>query len=135
MGILDELLNTFGGALGGNTGGGNSLLNIIMQMLGGPNSGGLQGLEKVFRDSGLKDQFDSWVSTGGNLPVSGDQMGSIFGDKLGDIARQLGVSEKEAADGLAGMFPQVVDKLTPDGQIPSSDQFAQEMDDLNSKLG
>jgi uncharacterized protein YidB (DUF937 family) len=134
MGIFDEIMNTLGGGMGSGAGGGNPLLNIILQMLSGPNSGGLQGLGKVFADRGLKDQFDSWISTGGNLPVSADQMGSVFGDKLGDIAKQLGVSEKEAAGGLADIMPQVIDQLTPDGQIPASDQFSQEMDDLNSKL-
>jgi uncharacterized protein YidB (DUF937 family) len=134
MGILDDLLGAFGGGSGSPAGGGNPLLNIVMQMLTNPNSGGLDGLLKQFTQSGLKDQFDSWVSTGQNMPVSPDQMGNVFGNQLGDIAKQLGLSEKEAAGGLAEIFPQVIDKLTPGGQIPDSDQLSKDLEDLNSKL-
>lgn len=134
MGIIDELMGTLGGGAGGATEGSNQLLNIVMQMLSNPDSGGLQGLLKKFTDSGMKDQFDSWVSTGGNMPVSGDQLGSVFGDQLGQIANQLGLSEKEAAGGLADIMPQIIDKLTPNGQIPESDQLSNELDMLNSKL-
>jgi uncharacterized protein YidB (DUF937 family) len=120
MGILDDIMGSLGGGVGGDVKGGNPLMNIVMQMLSSPDSGGLHGLMKVFMESGLKDQFASWVGTGSNMPVSADQISSIFGDKLGPIAKQLGISEQEAAGGLADMMPKIIDKLTPDGQIPEA---------------
>ena len=132
MGLLDAVA---GLATGGNTGGGNPLMNIAMQLLSNQQTGGLQGLVKQFQDSGLGEQVASWVSTGRNLPVSGDQIKNAFsGGQLGQIASKLGISENDAAGGLAGILPDLIDKLTPNGKVPEGDLMAQGLDLLKSKL-
>lgn len=133
MGLLDMVTGALGGA--GGQAGGNPLLNIVMQMISNPQSGGLSGLLQKLQEGGLGEQAASWVSTGQNLPVSGDQLKNILGGgQLGQIASQLGMSEDDAAGGLAGMLPQVIDKLTPDGQVPNNDLMAQGLDMLKGKL-
>lgn len=133
MGLLDMVTGALGGA--GGQAGGNPLMNIVMQMVSNPQSGGLSGLLQKLQDGGLGEQAASWVSTGQNLPVSGDQLKNILGGgQLGQIASQLGMSEDDAAGGLAGMLPQVIDKLTPDGQVPNNDLLAQGLDMLKGKL-
>ncbi len=134
MGLLDAVAGAISGAAGGNAGGGNALMNIAMQLISNPNSGGLQGLVKSFQEGGLKEQVASWVGTGANLPISGDQIKSVLGGKLGPIASQLGLSEGDAATNLANLLPGVVDKLTPNGQIPDGDLMAQGMNLLKGKL-
>lgn len=132
MGLFDMVT---GALKSGDTEGGNPLANIVMQMVSDPNSDGLQGLVKSFQDSGLGEQVASWVSTGSNLPISADQVKKAFeGVQLGQIARQLGVSENEAACELADMLPNVIDKLTPNGQIPEGDLLAQGLNMLKGKL-
>lgn len=137
MGLLDIVAGAMGG---GNAGGGNPLLGIVMQMLtkGGQGGGlgGLAGLAKAFQDKGMGDQMSSWISTGQNLPISPEQIKAVLGGgQLGQIASQLGVNENEAAGGLADMLPQVVDKLTPNGQIPQeNDLMAQGLELLKGKL-
>jgi uncharacterized protein YidB (DUF937 family) len=131
MGLLD----TISGALGGNGAGGNPLLNAVMQMLANKEAGGLQGLLKTLADNGLGEQVQSWVGTGQNQPVSVDALRNALGDgTLGRIANQAGVSADEAAGGLAQLLPQVVDKLTPNGELPQGDLLSQGLDLLKGKL-
>jgi uncharacterized protein YidB (DUF937 family) len=93
--------------------------------------GGLGGLVQSFQQGGLGEVVNSWVSTGQNLPVSAEQLQSVLGGgQLQNIAAQLGVSPEQASGSLADLLPQVVDKLTPNGQLPEGggDLLAQGMD-------
>lgn len=81
--------------------------------------GGLQGLLGQFQEKGLGDQVASWIGTGQNQPIGGEQVRAALGpDQLQQLAGQLGLSHGEAAEGLAGLLPQVVDKLSPEGSLP-----------------
>lgn len=121
MGLLDSVVGALGGAQGGAGGGHAALINAVIAMLGhGGPAGGLAGLIEKFQQAGLGEQVGSWVSTGQNLPVSADQIGGALGpDLLSQIAAQLGLSHGEAAGQLSHVLPQVVDKLTPDGRLPT----------------
>ena len=119
MGLLDGLL---GSVMGGMMGGGqqqasNPLLQIALQLL--QQNGGLQGILGKFQQAGYGEQAQSWIGTGQNLPIDAGALSQIFGQgQLGQIAQQLGVSHEEAAGQLAQALPQVVDQMTPNGQIP-----------------
>jgi uncharacterized protein YidB (DUF937 family) len=125
MGLLDSVIgavvNSQGGQ-GGAQGGGADLLNAVIGMLGNNNAGGLggiAGLVEKFQQSGLGDVAKSWVSTGQNMPVSPDQLGGVLGDDMiAGLSRQTGVNQGDLLGQLAQMLPQVVDKLTPNGQVP-----------------
>jgi uncharacterized protein YidB (DUF937 family) len=68
--------------------------------------------------SGLGQQAQSWVSTGTNLPISPDQIAAALGGaQLQGLARQLGMTQDQAAGGLADLLPHVVDQLTPNGAV------------------
>lgn len=136
MGLLDSVMNALESAGGGN-GGNNAMLDAVMQMLanrGG--NGGLAGLVQAFQQHGLGEQMRSWIGTGQNLPVSPEQIQAALGSgPLGQIAAQLGMSESQAAGGLADLLPQVIDKLTPNGQLPQGDDLmAQGLELLKGKL-
>ena len=130
MGLLDGIL----GSLAGNSGsqqGENPLLQMAMQMLAhrsdGTSSGGLGGLVDAFQNAGLGDQVKSWIGTGANMPISADQLNNVLGsDKIRDIANQLGMSHGEVSGGLADMLPQLIDKLSPNGQLPDSHNMLQD---------
>ena len=127
MGLLDSVV----GALSGSqSAGSNPLLNIVMQLINNPQSGGLGGLVQSFEQGGLGDVVKSWVLTGQNLPISAEQIKAVLGGgQLQDIAAQLGVSTEQASGSLADLLPQVVDKMTPNGQLPEGgDLLAQGMD-------
>jgi uncharacterized protein YidB (DUF937 family) len=123
MGLLDSVL---GMVTGGQQGGGNAaLLNMVVGMLannsgGAGGGGGLADIVGKFQQAGMGDVVSSWIGTGQNAPISGDQLGNVLGsDMIANIAKQLGVSQGDAAGQLAQMLPQVVDKLTPNGEAPA----------------
>ena len=60
----------------------------------------------------------------------GDE-GLVGDDTVNELAQQAGISEDEAAAVLAKVVPQVVNGVTPDGQLPSDD----ELDQLVAKFG
>ena len=120
MGMLDSLLGSaLGGMLGNSAQAQNPLLQIALQML--QQNGGVGGLLDKFRQGGFADQADSWQSTGQNLPISASALQEVLGTgSIGQIAQQLGMSHGEAAGGLAQILPQVIDGLTPDGNVPDN---------------
>ncbi|MEU7075786.1 YidB family protein [Streptomyces narbonensis] len=126
----NDLGSLLGGLLGGGGqggGGGAGVLGSLLGALAGGKSGGgadganpLGGLIDMLTKSGLVDQAQSWVGTGRNQPVSGAQIAEALpDDTLQKVAADAGVSPQEAADQLARSLPQAVDKLTPDGSVPS----------------
>jgi uncharacterized protein YidB (DUF937 family) len=138
MGLFDSVL----GALGqGQAGGGHAgLLNAVIGMLGPGGGaaasggiGGLVGLVERFHQGGLGDVVNSWVGTGQNLPVSGDQLRSVLGgDTVANLASQLGMNHGDLLGQLSHLLPQVVDQLTPNGQLP---QAGGGLGDLAGMLG
>lgn len=106
-GMLGSALGGAAGGAGGGVGGG---------------AGGLAGLVEQFSRHGMGDIAKSWVGSGQNMPVSPDQLGQVLGgDMLGQMSRQLGVNQGDLLGQLSQMLPQVVDQLTPQGQIPQGD--------------
>jgi uncharacterized protein YidB (DUF937 family) len=120
MGLLDTILGGQNRA-GGDTGGANPLLGVLAGLLA--QSGGLPGLLSKFTQAGHDQQVKSWVSTGENQPIAPDQVRNVIGnDQVSAIASQLGVDPAQASQLLAKFLPNVVDKLTPHGQVdPSAD--------------
>ncbi|WP_298603979.1 YidB family protein [Zoogloea sp.] len=139
MGLLDQLAGQVLGSLAGGDGqqqGGGAgqalLLQLAMSLLQGQGGvaaqggqldlgGILGGLVARFGEAGLAEQASSWVGTGQNLPVSAEQIGQVFGNSaLGDMAAQLGMPSEQVAGHLANLLPQVIDGLTPGGQLPAA---------------
>jgi uncharacterized protein YidB (DUF937 family) len=138
MGLLDSVLgaamgggqqqggglgNILGSMLGGQQGGGgmnSQLINMAIGMLGNDGGqGGLGGLAAKFQQAGLGDAMSSWIGSGDNHAVSGDQISSALGpDALNDIASKLGMSQGDAAGQLSQILPGLINGLTPNGQAP-----------------
>ncbi len=161
MGLLDELLRGgLQGGLGqgmgqqqrpaGQAGGGlagtaMALLPVVLAMLskgqGGASApragmGGIGDILEQFQRAGYGDQARSWVGTGPNMPVSPDVMAQVFGrDGLAQIASQAGLSEQQASAGLTEVLPEVVDRLTPQGEVPDFDALTASVGDLQRRFG
>ena len=126
MGLLDSVIGALGQSPGGahSSGGQADLISAVVGMLaqGSAGPGGLAGLVAKMQQSGLGDVVRSWISTGQNQPISPDALGGVLGnDTVAGLAGQLGMNHGELLGQLAQMLPQVVDKLTPQGQIPHGD--------------
>ncbi len=135
MGLLDQLGQAAGGMLGG--GNANPLVKAIVSLLDKNSSiGGLEGLIQSFQRNGLTDIVNSWVGTGQNLPISSDQINQGLGsDLVGQLASKTGLSADAASSQLASLLPGLIDKLTPDGNVPAGGLLEQGLNLLKGKLG
>ncbi len=135
MGLLEEMGK---GLLSKVLGGGSSqnpLMDMVLGLIANPQSGGLQGLIQTFKEKGLGDAMSSWIGTGENQPVSSDQIQHALGGSfIQQIAQQLGSSKSEVSGGLATLLPDIIDKLTPTGNVPQGDQLLQGLEVLKKNF-
>ncbi len=118
MGLLDQVL---GGLLGGG-GAPSPMQGVLGQLLGGGQQtggmGGIGGLISMFEQAGLGHIAQSWVGNGQNLPVSPDQLQSVFGqERVQSMASQAGMQPQDFLSQLAQHLPNAVDGMTPNGQV------------------
>ena len=144
MGGLGDLLKGAGGGSGGGLGdllggilgggsqggsssglGGNPMLKMLLPLVASLlMNGGLQKILGRLQQNGKGATGQSWVSTGENEPVdAADIKAALDPGELERIAQQLGVSEDEAADAVAQVLPDVVDKATPAGERRADDEL------------
>ena len=129
MGLLDSVLGSAMGAMGGGQGGaGADMLTRVLGGLLGPGgvaggaggAGGLAGLVQQLQQGGLGDAVQSWVGHGQNQPVSAEQLhAALGGDQVSAMAQEAGVPQDDLMAQLSKLLPGVVDKLTPNGELPA----------------
>lgn len=118
MGMLDGLLGQITSSLSGASGQQAGLAGTLLANLS--QGGGLQGLIQNMQQQGLGNIANSWVGTGGNLPISPAQIQQVLGNQqLQQLAAQHGLDLNDVANHVAQILPVVVDKLTPNGQLPT----------------
>lgn len=106
-----------------------SLLSSLLGLISDQTRGGLAGFLERFRAVGLGDTVDSWVGSNSNRVLSNEQVESALGtEATTEMARQAGLDHETTKTALGAMIPGVVDRLTPDGIVPTDD-------DLLSRLG
>ena len=82
--------------------------------------GGLDVLIDQFKQSGLEDVIKSWIGTGQNQAISPTQLRQALGQNaVNDLSRQTGASPDDLLSQLSRYLPGVIDRLTPNGQLPS----------------
>lgn len=87
--------------------------------------GGLGGLLDKLKDAGHGNVADSWVGSGQNQPINANDLGTALGPQvIHEIAQRTGLNEQELLQQLSTALPGIVDKLTPNGQIPQHHQVA-----------
>ena len=135
MSLLNSVIGALTPSQQGGGGGQADLLGAVIGMLGqgggqaggqsgglGGGLGGLAGLVAKMQQSGLGDVANSWVGTGENQAIAPDQLGQVLGgDMISGLTKQLGMNQGDLLGQLSQMLPQVVDKLTPNGQVPQGD--------------
>jgi uncharacterized protein YidB (DUF937 family) len=90
--------------------------------------GGLGGLLQQLQKGGLGNVVNSWIGPGQNQPASPGQIGSALGpDIVKTLAQRSGLSEEEITKQLSQVLPGVVDKLTPNGRLPTLAELSQAM--------
>ena len=88
--------------------------------------GGLGGLLNKLQQGGLGNTANSWVGSGQNQPVSPSQLGSALGPSIIKmLAQKSGLSEEEITKQVSQVLPGIVDKLTPNGRLPTAAELSQ----------
>lgn len=120
MGLLDQLKAQAESAVQQFSGEHPQLGQEVMNLVhSGP--GGLNGLVQQFQAGGLGHLIQSWISTGPNQPASAQQIQqALGGDRLRQIAARVGLDPNVVAQQLSTILPQVVNHLTPNGQLPQA---------------
>lgn len=154
MGLLDAILKQagsadLGGARGSSAMGGIAelvmknpqiiaaalaMLNPKDTSVGG--GGGLAEVIRAFNKGGLGDEMASWVSGGPNKPVDPGALANVLGpDVLGQFARQAGIGKGDASSVLASILPELVNQMTPQGQVPQGNSLDTTIGSLLGQLG
>ncbi|MBD2824249.1 YidB family protein [Xenorhabdus szentirmaii] len=127
MGFFEQIANML-------TGGKNQQLQHMVDWLEG--QGGMSGLVEKFSQQGLDGTIRSWIGSGENLPIHPDQLSSIFGsDTIQQLAEKIGIDPNEASSLLSKHLPNLIDKVTPNGEVPENmDLKSAGMNMLKDKL-
>lgn len=121
--MLDQLLKgALQGLAGSQAGGTSPLLQLVASLLNNNSQfGGLAGLIQQFQRAGLDSQISSWISTGKNMPISAEQLLKVFGaGEMQKMASQVGMEPNAFGAELSQLLPQMIDRVTPQGQVPST---------------
>lgn len=109
-GLGDLMRGRLGGLLAGGAAG--SIL-----------TGGLNDLLKQLQQSGQGEAVDSWVGSGPNKAIAPKDLANALGsDKVNALLAQTGMSRDELLNALSQYVPQVVDRLTPQGRLPTEQE-------------
>ncbi|HUK62260.1 MAG TPA: YidB family protein [Dongiaceae bacterium] len=95
----------------------------------------LEQLLQQFTAAGLGREASSWVSTGDNLPISGEQLARVLGaSNVRGLSEQFNVSPDSASTGLASLLPALIDHLTPKGQIDAETPLTASLSALRGRF-
>jgi uncharacterized protein YidB (DUF937 family) len=113
MGLFDSLAGNMLGKFGGEKG---AIAQVAIDLFN--QNGGLPGVLEKFKAAGFSSQVASWVGTGANQQISADQVTQVLGSStITAAADKLGISSNEISAKIAEYLPQVVDRMTPDGEV------------------
>jgi uncharacterized protein YidB (DUF937 family) len=119
MGLFDQIAGAAIGALQQQAGGGTSPVGLILRLVQG-HGGGLQGILDLLKAGGLAGAVQSWLGSGPNQAVTADQLGTALGPQhTAALAGAAGIGGAELLKLLAEHLPALVDRLSPNGQLPT----------------
>jgi uncharacterized protein YidB (DUF937 family) len=114
MGLLDDVEGKALQSMAGS----NPCIAGVMDMINN-HPGGISGLLQQFHDQGLGGIASSWVGTGVNQSISAEQIQSVLqNEHIQAFAAKAGVSPEQASSMISQYLPMIIDKLTPNGQVP-----------------
>jgi uncharacterized protein YidB (DUF937 family) len=110
MGLLDQI----GGMPGGQAGKAEQLQAIMTWI---EQQGGIEGILEKFRNGGLGEILESWLSQQSNMLVNSEQIASVFGlPALQDLGTKLGVDSQTASSLIAEYLPKIIAGLSPQSE-------------------
>ena len=91
-------------------------------------TGGMMDLVHQFRGAGKADAMDSWIARGPNKAVSSQDLSHVLTEEqIAFLTQRTGLSREELLAGLSERLPQVVDRLTPEGRVPTAEEMQRKL--------
>ena len=155
MGLLDGLM----GQMGQQSGGLGGLMGLAESLLGGgavqgqgksgvaaallpellrwvQQQGGVSNALSTLSASGLGAQAQSWISNGANQQMATHQVSQLLGsDQVTQLAAKIGVSPEQIQSVVAMLLPQIINHLTPSGDISNPEESNNILNSALGKLG
>lgn len=125
---LGSMLGGLGANPGGTNAGGGTQSGGLGDLLGGAGAGGLGGilsgglgdLMEQFNGSGKGAKAQSWVNDGDNEDIDTDELEQTLGaETIATLQQQTGLSKQELLERLSKTLPDAVNRMTPDGRLPT----------------
>lgn len=130
MSLLDTLASSFGQSSPQGGAAPAGLMAVAMEFVNNQ-PGGVMGLIQRFHENGAGDVVSSWIGNGENKPIDPGTLTNVLGsDTVTNMAQKAGVSTDQLSGMLAAVLPHLVDKATPDGQVPADGKL-----DLSNVMG
>jgi uncharacterized protein YidB (DUF937 family) len=108
-----------------------SAIGAILSYVNSPQVGGVAGLQRMFEQGGLGSIVSSWVGSGQNLPISASQLQNLLhSGALQEAAQKAGMDPSQLTNMMSTLLPHLVDKLTPNGEVPDAGALQQMMKGL-----
>ena len=132
-----------GSVLGGQTtrggfGGKGMLIAALMPMVLSwiKRNGGLSGALSKITGMGYEKQARSWLSTNElNDNLDPNDINRLFDDsEIQQVAAHTGANGIEVRQGLAELLPEVMNQLTPNGNLDNEPEANEEIDQIISQL-
>ena len=99
-------------------------------------NGGLSGALNKIQDMGFGNQAQSWMSTQQqNENLDPNQINKLFDQQeIDQVCQQTGADETEVRQGLAELLPEIVNQLTPSGDLAKEQEANSEIDEILSQI-
>ena len=143
-GLGDILGSVLGGqAMGGQTrksgfGGKGMLIAALMPMVLSwiKRNGGLSGALSKITGMGYENQARSWMSNQqDNDNLDPNDISQLFDEnEIQQVAAHTGANDVEVRQGLAELLPEVMNQLTPSGNLDNESEANEEIDQIISQL-
>ena len=111
-----------------------ALLPIVLAYI--QQNGGLSGVLAKFSNNGLDNKAKSWV----NIDVDNDGIDAkdimrLFGqEKISEVCQQTGADQDQVCQGIAELLPEVVNELTPQGNLQNEQEANNEISEILAQL-
>jgi uncharacterized protein YidB (DUF937 family) len=94
---------------------------LLDQLSKGVSGTALGDILDRFRNSGAGSKVDSWIHQGANEPIEPQEVESAIDEEtLSSLSQQTGLSREELIARITQALPEVIDKMTPNGELPTS---------------
>jgi uncharacterized protein YidB (DUF937 family) len=94
----------------------------LTDVLGLNSPNGVSDLLSRFGASGLGEHAQSWIGSGGNMPITAEQVQSVLSnDQVQGLIQRTGLPIAALMPLVAKILPHAVDQATPEGKVPDTD--------------